>query len=197
MTYNFQEIEKTVTEELNGIQDAKQLEDFRIKYLGRKGLLTEIYAGLTTLPKEERPIVGKNANELKNKIEQLIDQKKKKVDEHKHKSASEILDVTLPGVSPSLGHRHILTQTINQICTLFQEMGFVIYEGPEIETEFNNFSALNIPIDHPSRDAFDTFYLESVDPTNKQRNLLLRSHTSPSQVRIMEEFTPPLAVVVP
>jgi len=107
------------------------------------------------------------------------------------------LDVTIPGVAPSVGHAHILTQTIDEICHIFEQLGFAVQEGPEIETEFNNFTALNIPADHPSRDGFDTFYLEQPDPDDKKVNLLLRSHTSPAQIRIMKENKPPLAVIVP
>ena len=105
--------------------------------------------------------------------------------------------MTIPGVAIKLGATHILTQTIADICSIFEKLGFLVMEGPEIETEFNNFSALNIPVDHPSRDAFDTFYIDSKDPSRKDRYLLLRSHTSPAQIRIMKEHKPPLAFVVP
>jgi phenylalanyl-tRNA synthetase alpha chain len=107
------------------------------------------------------------------------------------------IDVTLPGVATPAGHSHILTQIVLEICEIFQGMGFVVQESPEIETEFNNFSALNIPIEHPSRDAFDTFYLKLPDPDRKGRQQLLRSHTSPGQIRVMSKNAPPLAVVVP
>ena len=103
----------------------------------------------------------------------------------------------MPGTGEALGHTHILTQTMQEIIAVFEQMGFVTIETPEIETEFHNFTGLNIPIDHPSRDAFDTFYLDAEDPSAKGRRLLLRSHTSPGQVRIMKQHKPPMAVIVP
>ena len=198
MTWNFESLGKTLDQEMNEVFDTRQLEALRVKYLGRKGLIPEIYSALSALPHEERPVVGKNVNELRNKILHLIEEKKRAIQQRQQtKTPEEMLDITMPGVATELGHQHILTQTIDEICGIFENLGFVTYEGPEIETEFNNFTALNIPIDHPSRDAFDTFYLEASDPQERGRNLLLRSHTSPSQIRVMKQYTPPLAVVVP
>ena len=197
MAWNFQEIQQTIDREIQNIQDAQSLENFRVKYLGRKGLLQEIYSALGTLAQEERPLIGQEANELRQKINQRIEEKREEIQKKAKGVAKKTLDITLPGVASAVGHKHILTQTIDEICHLFENLGFVVYEGPEIETEFNNFTALNIPIDHPSRDAFDTFYLEEPDPKNKGRYLLLRSHTSPGQMRIMKAHKPPLAVVIP
>ncbi len=198
MTWDFEAIAKQIDEEIKIISDHKALESFRIKYLGRKGLISQMYAALATLPSEEKPIVGKNANILKARAIRFIEEKTKGInDRQKSQSIQDTLDITLPGVASPVGHRHILTQTIEEICILFEKLGFVVQEGPEIETEFNNFTALNIPIDHPSRDAFDTFYLQEHDPHKKDRYLLLRSHTSPGQIRIMQEYQPPLAVVIP
>ena len=197
-SWNFEEINANLSQESSQINNAADLEAFRIKYLGRKGLVSEIYAGLGSASKEEKPLIGKNANDLKNKIQAIVDDKK---DSFQAKSqgekAKESIDVTMPGVKTPLGHAHILSQTMNEICAIFEQLGFAIFEGPEIETEFNNFTALNIPADHPSRDAFDTFYLDTKDPSNKERNLLLRSHTSPAQIRAMQNNKPPLAVIVP
>ncbi len=197
MTWDFEQIVAVLDQDAAGIVDEKQLEAFRIKYLGKKGLIAEMYSSLAVLSAEEKPVVGKNANELRNKINALIEQKRREIGEKAKQSSENILDITLPGVSSPVGHKHILTQTMEEICQLFERLGFVVCEGPEIETEFNNFTALNIPVDHPSRDAFDTFYLEEPDPSNKGRYLLLRSHTSPSQIRIMKAHKPPLAVVIP
>lgn len=198
MSWNFSEIQAQAKQEIDGVSDSRQLEAFRLKYLGRKGLVQEIFAGLGTLSDEERPIVGKGANELRYFVNQLLEEKAKALqasDTQRPKGAG--LDITLPGIAVTPGSRHILTQTIDEICGLFERLGFAVYEGPEVETEFNNFTALNIPVDHPSRDAFDTFYLDARDPQNKDRYLLLRSHTSPGQVRIMQKHKPPLAVVIP
>ena len=197
MTWNFTELNEQLEKEIQTISDAAALEAFRIKYLGKKGLVPQIYASLAQATTEEKPLLGKNVNELKLKISQHLDDKKQEIQKKNQQTNKQALDVTLPGVGQSVGHQHILTQTIDEICQIFERLGFVVEEGPEIETEFNNFTALNIPIDHPSRDAFDTFYLKKEDPTNKGRYLLLRSHTSPGQIRIMKAHKPPLAVIIP
>ncbi len=196
--WNFKEIENTVREEMQAVKDAPGLDALRLKYLSRKGLMAQIYASLSAVPSEEKPTIGKGANDLKNFLTQLIEAKHKELQMISSSQRSEEhFDVTLPGVAPELGQQHILTQTIDQICGIFERLGFAVKDGPEIETEFNNFTALNIPVDHPARDAFDTFYLNQPDPQKKDRNLLLRSHTSPGQIRVMKELKPPLAVVIP
>ncbi len=197
MTWNFEDIRRQAEAEVSGIRDEKDLEALRIRYLGRKGLVQEIYAGLASLPPEQKPAVGKGANDLKNFLSALMEQKLTVLKGQAEKKSGEGIDVTLPGVVPVPGTKHVITQTIEEICGIFEKMGFVVREGPEIETEFNNFTALNIPIDHPSRDAFDTFYLEAKDPENQDRHLLLRSQTSPVQIRVMKEYQPPLAVISP
>lgn len=197
--WNFDELQSQVKQEISSASDAVALETLRIKYLGRKGLVAQIYDSLAQASGEEKPLIGKGANELKKITIELLEAKREAIGQEisSEKSSKSTLDVTLPGVTGPVGSRHILSQTINDICTLFEHLGFAIFEGPEIETEFNNFTALNIPVDHPSRDAFDTFYLNEKDPKNPDRYLLLRSHTSPAQIRVMENRKPPLAVVVP
>ncbi len=197
MSWNFEEINITVQKEIQEISDEIQLESFRIKYLGRKGLIADMYASLSSLSKEEKPLMGKNANILRNTITTFIEEKKKVFRAEQKKANRSFIDVTIPGMEHSVGHKHILTQTIEEMCDIFEKLGFVVQEGPEVETEFNNFTALNIPEDHPSRDGFDTFYLEQKDSNQKDQNLVLRSHTSPGQIRIMKEYKPPLAVVIP
>lgn len=197
MSWNFQEIEESVQQEAKDISDFPRLEAFRTKYLGRKGLLQEIYASLSGLPHDQRPLVGKNANDLRNNISVIIEAKQKEIKGKQAQSSFMDTDITIPGVAAPVGHQHILTQTVDEICGIFEGLGFVVQEGPEIETEFNNFTALNIPVDHPSRDAFDTFYLELPDPGHQGRYQLLRSHTSPAQIRVMQKNQPPLAVIVP
>ena len=179
MRWDFQKIQQSLEEEVSGIIDDKGLEAFRIKYLGKKGLLPEIYASFSTLTSEEKAAVGKGANDLKEFVNRILAEKNAMIQSKASSSAHPALDVTLPGVAHPVGHKHVLSQTIQEICEIFEQLGFVIHDSPEIETEFNNFTALNIPIDHPSRDAFDTFYLDWPDPTNKGRKLLLRSQTSP------------------
>ncbi len=199
MPWDFNQIRQTIEKEISEASDARVLESLRIKYLGRKGLIAEIYSSLPQAAPEQKPLIGKHANELKNLAAQLLETKQKQFSKtlDSKTAASEQIDITIPGIALKPGHHHILSQTMNEICGIFEKLGFVTMEGPEVETEFNNFTGLNIPVDHPSRDAFDTFYVDRKDETKKDRYLLLRSHTSPAQIRIMKAHQPPLAVVVP
>jgi len=198
-SWNFEQLITQAQQEIAAVSSAPDVENLRVKYLGRKGLVAQIYDSLSQAAPEEKPLIGKGANDLKKVVTELLDGKKQSsgASASAEKKENTFFDVTLPGVASAAGHRHILSQTMNDICGLFERLGFAIFEGPEIETEFNNFTALNIPIDHPSRDAFDTFYLKERDLSTKDRYLLLRSHTSPAQIRVMQSFKPPLAVVVP
>ena len=177
--------------EIEKVNSCAGLEELRVKYLGRKGLVAQIMSTLPGLPKEERVARGQEANALKNQITALISEKEKILNAQGAQSTAGSVDITMPGIAQELGHLHPITQIIDEICAIFTRMGFSVAEGPEIETEFNNFTGLNIPLEHPSRDAFDTFYLKDT------AHLLLRSHTSPMQIRAMKERIPPLAVVVP
>ena len=197
MSWNFEELKHQAGQDCGEVKSAQELEAFRIKYLGKKGLLQNIYASLTTASNEEKPLIGKGANELKNYLAEILEKKQNELLCSRQKNKEDQIDITIPGVYASVGHKHLLTQTIDEICSLFQKLGFVIYEGPEIESEFNNFDALNIPSDHPSRDGFDTFYVNRKDPDQAGRHLLLRSQTSPVQIRVMKQYKPPLAVLVP
>ncbi|MCU0651389.1 MAG: phenylalanine--tRNA ligase subunit alpha [Candidatus Omnitrophica bacterium] len=177
--------------EIEKVNSSVELEELRLKYLGRKGLIAQMMSIIPDLAPEERSQAGQEANALKNQITAFLRQKGSSLAGPEPKATADALDITMPGIAQELGQMHPITQVINEICDIFMRMGFSIVEGPEIETEFNNFTGLNIPLDHPSRDAFDTFYLRD---TTK---LLLRSHTSPVQIRAMKEKKPPLAVVVP
>lgn len=197
MNWDFERLKLDLKAEAQTLSSEQELENFRIKYLGRKGLIQEIYSSLANASKEEKPLIGKYANELKGLANLLVEEKKIKIESSQVSSSRNLIDPTIPGVAHSVGHKHILNQTIEEICRIFEKLGFVIQEGPEVETEFNNFTALNIPADHPSRDGFDTVYTNGKDPQNKNSHLLLRSHTSPGQIRIMKEYEPPLAVIIP
>ncbi|MFP4473524.1 MAG: phenylalanine--tRNA ligase subunit alpha [Candidatus Omnitrophota bacterium] len=190
-------IKQQAQDELSAISDARALEAFRIKYLGKKGIIQGMYASLASAPKDQKPIIGKNANILKNALAQMFEAKQAQVAEQERQASKKDLDVTLPGIAAGKGHRHVLNQTIDDICGIFEHFGFTVEEGPEVETEFYNFDALNIPPDHPSRDGFDTFYVDEQDPDDKDRYQLLRSQTSPVQIRVMQEHQPPVAVIVP
>jgi len=169
-----------------------ELEELRVKYLGRKGLIADMMSVIPSLPKEEKGPFGQKANSLKNQIKELLDEKQKTLAGGSiAKGKGPGIDIGMPGIAQELGRAHPITQIIDEICSIFVRMGFHVVEGPEIETEFNNFTGLNIPLEHPSRDAFDTFYLNTAD------KLLLRSHTSPVQIRAMRANKPPLAIVVP
>ena len=198
MQWNFPELQAQAIQDSQAIGNPESLEAFRQKYVGKKGLVAAIYASLSSAQGPEKGAIGKGANELKSLVEGIIAKVGTDTTFCNQKVVSvPTFDVSLPGVGGSLGHTHLLTQTMQEIISVFEQMGFVTIETPEIETEFHNFTGLNIPIDHPSRDAFDTFYLDAEDPTSKGRRLLLRSHTSPGQVRIMKEHKPPMAVIVP
>ena len=170
--------------------DTAALEAVRIKYLGRKGSITELFKKIGSVPADERPAVGVLINELKVSAAAAMDARTaalaSSAEEHREK-----IDVTLPGSPRTVGRIHPITRTIGEICDLFVSLGFRVVEGPEIETEHYNFETLNIPLEHPSRDAFDTFYL------SWEKKYLLRSHTSPVQTRFMEKHKPPFSIVVP
>lgn len=184
-------IKNQIEAEIADINSAQSLEAFRVKYLGRKGIIAQLTASIPNLPPEQRGIFGQQVNALKNRILSLIEEKQKSLWVKPSVSTTVLTDISLPGIALDLGRLHPITQVNQEICAIFQQMGFSVVEGPEIETEYNNFTGLNIPLEHPSRDVFDTFYLKG-----KER-LLLRSHTSPVQIRVMKARKPPLAVVVP
>jgi phenylalanyl-tRNA synthetase alpha chain len=196
-----------IDSEIQKINSLSGLENLRIKYLGRKGIIAELTSSIPTLPKEARSQFGQQVNNLKNKIVSLLTEKQKSL-AILPKPSLVAVDMGMPGIAQDLGHLHPITQVMDEICQIFIQMGFSVVEGPEIETEYNNFAGLNIPLEHPSRDVFDTFYLGarcSVLGARKTENrearsenrLLLRSHTSPVQIRVMKARKPPLAVVVP
>jgi phenylalanyl-tRNA synthetase alpha chain len=188
-------ITRGLDEECGRIESAAALEEFRVKYTGRKGVLAQLTACIPQLPREERASFGQQVNALKNRIQGFIQEKEKSFFVPAGgQGVSGMVDISMPGFVQQMGRRHPLTQVIDEICAIFVQMGFSVVEGPEVETEYNNFTGLNIPLEHPSRDAFDTFYLKR--PVEGER-YLLRSHTSPVQVRVMKTRKPPLAVVVP
>jgi len=167
------------------------VEALRVKYLGRKGVITELFKKMAELTAAEKPEAGQLLNSLKNTVTKATDEKLSSVSEAGD-IAGDKVDVTLPGILASSGHVHPIAKTISEICDIFISLGFMVVEGPEIETEHYNFETLNIPLEHPSRDAFDTFYLKS-----KSGKYLLRSHTSPVQTRFMEKNKPPFSIIVP
>ncbi len=185
---------------IDACSDKEALNAARIKYLGRKGAIAELMARIPALAPEERKQFGAGVNGLKSEIETWLAAKESELSRTQANDGTRV-DITLPGKQPLLGRAHPLTQVEGEICDIFGRLGFKVFEGPEVETEFNNFEALNIPLEHPSRDAFDTFYVRPVQgPESKDRNrerFLLRSHTSPAQARALKSCPVPMAVVVP
>jgi phenylalanyl-tRNA synthetase alpha chain len=188
MFEQWEKIRRDAFDDLNKVGDLKSLEDFRIKYLGRKGHVTQILSQIGKLPPEQKPRGGQLANEIKTQVADAFEQLREKLASAGQKSR-EFVDVTLPGVPVQVGRPHIITQTISELLDIFGRMGFGVAYGPEVEDEWHNFVALNIPPEHPARDPQDNFYIED--------NLLLRSQTSTIQIRVMEKNEPPIRVVAP
>jgi phenylalanyl-tRNA synthetase alpha chain len=175
-------------QELAAATTPAQVEQVRIRYLGRKGALAQLTAQIPALPPEERPPAGRAANELKRELTDLIERALAEV-ERRAQTARPLPDPTLPALRPPRGHIHPVSRAVEEIVEIFRGLGFEAVEGPEVELDWYNFEALNIPPEHPARDDWDTFYI-----TDK---VLLRPHTSPGQIRVMEKRQPPLRIVVP
>jgi len=182
-------------DELKDVTDSTELELWRVRYLGKKSQLTTILRGLAGLPLEERKLAGARANITKTDLESAFQQKEEALREAALVSAGgEATDVTLPGRPFLTGRLHPITQTLNEICDIFVSMGFQVVEGPEVEWDYYNFEALNIPKEHPSRDDMSTSW---VDFEGEERKMLLRTHTTSVSARIMERNSPPIRVVEP
>jgi len=183
---------------LAGINDTDSLEAWRVAYLGRRGRLTLFLRGLAQLDLEERRVAGALGNQAKGRLEELQDERSKSISEAQlTRSASEDrLDVTLPGRPLVTGRLHPTTQIMREICSAFIAMGFSVVEGPEVETDHYNFEMLNIPLGHPARDMWNTLWVDQQDEAGNYP-MLLRTHTSPMQARVMESTQPPVRVVVP
>ena len=193
MQEQLQTLEQEATEKVSNITDLKALQDVQVAYLGRKGSITEVLRGMGKLSKEERPVIGELANKVRTNIQTAIDEKKQLLEreELEKQLETETIDVTLPGRPVHFGGGHILTSIIEEIEDLFIGLGYEVREGPEVETDYYNFEALNLPEGHPARDMHHSFYI-----TNE---LLLRTHTSPVQARTMRALdgTEPIRMICP
>ncbi len=187
-------IRKKAEKEIKKAKTLKELNRVFKNFLGKKGKVSLMLKGIKDLPKEKRREEGKKANKLKNNLEKLFEKKKKKLKE-KGGLDDKKIDITIPGHRPTTGHLHPLTQIKREMSNIFKKIGFEVVEGPQIENEWYNFDALNFPKNHPARDIQDILFLER-KPSSKGR-FLMRTHTSPVQVRYMEENKPPLKIVVP
>lgn len=191
MKEKLEAIKENAVAELKSAVSKSELEGIRIKYLGKKGELTGILKGLGKLSGEERPVIGKIANEVRESIESFIIESYEEImkKEKEIKLKNEIVDISLPGKKQIIGRRHPLEITLNNIKDIFISMGFSIEEGPEVEKDYYNFEALNIPKDHPARGEQDTFYIND--------DVVLRTQTSPVQIRVMEKQKPPIRMISP
>ena len=198
METQLEALQKDALASLEAITTMESLNQWRVQYLGRKSPLNLTLRSLKSLPADKRKLTGALSNQLKILLEARLQEKEKQIEEGVLKESLREygLDVTLPGKPAGIGRLHPITQTIREICGIFGTMGFEAIEGPEVEQDYYNFEALNIPADHPARDMFATMWTD-YHVGNDPNNLLLRTHTSPMQIRIMEKRRPPIRVIVP
>jgi phenylalanyl-tRNA synthetase alpha chain len=182
------ELEQRALQEIEAVEDICGLEGFRVAYLGKKGVMSSMLKELGKLSPDQRPEVGKLANRVKAKLTRRFEEARDRIESKEGKPAP-IVDTSLPGREPARGHLHPITQTLTEACQIFVRMGFRVVKGPNVELDYYNFEALNFPKDHPARDMQDTLYVSE--------NVVLRTHTSPMQVRVMESQSPPVSVIAP
>jgi len=191
MIEKLDELKKQAREELGSVSDEAALQNLKARFLGKKGVITEILKGMKDLSPEERPKMGQLVNEAKTFVEELVESRLDSIREEKKNRSlfEERIDVTLPGKGLPVGAKHPVTQVMEEVVSIFERMGFEVAEGPEVETDYYNFEALNIPKNHPARDMQDTFYISD--------DVVLRTHTSPVQIRVMEKLKPPVKIIAP
>jgi phenylalanyl-tRNA synthetase alpha chain len=188
MLDEFKKTGKEALADLKKVNDMASLEEFRIKYLSRKGQIIQLLSQIGKLPPEEKPLAGQLANKIKKEVTSAFEKLKSSLQSQQAPS-KEFIDVTLPGRPVNIGKAHVITQTLSELLEIFGRMGFAVAYGPEVEDEWHNFIALNIPPEHPARDPSDNFYIND--------NKLLRSQTSTIQIRVMERTKPPIRIVAP
>jgi len=195
---SIEEITISASAELDRLENLEAVDQWRVSYLGRRGTLTTVLRGLSSLEVEERRTVGALANQAKNTLEERLEERVRQINEAAltRSANQDRLDVTLPGRPALEGRLHPTTQIVREICSAFVAMGFGVVEGPEVEWDHYNFEMLNIPKGHPARDMWNTLWVDYEDPAGEQA-MLLRTHTSPMQARVMENREPPIRVVVP
>jgi phenylalanyl-tRNA synthetase alpha chain len=185
---NISEIKNSFTVDIKSVSSLKEIEEIRIKYFSRNGLVSQLFEKLKEASKEEKPELGKTLNLLRNNLTSQFDAVKDKISAS-NPNKENIIDLTLPGNDFIVGSKHILTQTLDEIKSIFKGLGFSVASGPELESDYYNFEALNFPADHPARDMQDTFFIN--------KDFLLRTHTTPVQIRIMEKQEPPVRAIMP
>ncbi len=187
MQKRIKQVEASFLKEIAGVSQPADLENIRVKYLSRKGQIARLFSGLKDVAAEDRPSVGQQLNALKSKAESIFSERKQQFESAS--KGDEDIDLTLPGRRAVLGHKHPLSIVQDEIKFIFRGMGFRVEDGPEIETDYYNFEALNMPKNHPARDMQDTLYITE--------DILLRTHTSPVQVRVMKSQQPPVKIIAP
>jgi phenylalanyl-tRNA synthetase alpha chain len=189
MEQELRQLQAEAETKLSTLENLKELEEIRVHYLGRKGLFTGLLRQLGKVSAEDRPRLGKLANEIKDELEQKFNAKRSELAVSAKGAARERDDLSLPGRRLPFGRLHPVTQIMDEVCLIFVDLGFAVAEGPDVELDYYNFEALNIPQHHPARDMHDTFYISD--------SILLRTHTSPMQIRAMEREKPPLRIIAP
>jgi phenylalanyl-tRNA synthetase alpha chain len=197
MLNKIEEIKTEALKQLASINDIKELEAWRVQYLGKKSPLTQILRGLSALSIEEKKAVGASSNQLKNLLESVCGEKTETLKEEALKAAGqkEAIDITLPGRPIAVGHRHLISETIEEICDIFVSMGFAVREGPDVEWDYYNFEALNIPAEHPSRDNMSSYFIDT--PPGEKGKQLMRTHATAVTARIIESSKPPIRTIEP
>jgi len=185
---NIAEIKESFYSDIKSVSSLKDVEEIRIKYFSRNGLVSQLFEDLKDVVKEEKPILGKKLNLLRNEISTYFEEVKARISSSSMNKENE-LDLTLPGKEFIVGSKHILTQTLDEIKSIFKGLGFSVATGPELESDYYNFESLNFPADHPARDMQDTFFVS--------KDFLLRTHTTPVQIRLMEKQAPPVRAIMP
>ncbi len=189
MKQELKRIEQEALDAIKVVSGLTEVKTLKARYIGRKGVVTALLRRISSLPPEERPDTGRLANEVRKRLEEAFEKALQAFEADRGEIPAVALDVTLPGRPLARGRLHPITQMTQAICEVFQRLGFEIVEGPDVELDYYNFEALNIPRDHPARDMHDTFYISE--------NIVLRTHTSPIQIRVMESQSPPVRIIAP
>jgi len=185
---NITEIKESFYADIKSVSSLKDIEEIRIKYFSRNGLVSQLFEDLKDVVKDEKPILGKKLNLLRSEVSSYFEEVKERISSTQSSKENKI-DLTLPGKNYIVGSKHILTQTLDEIKSIFKGLGFSVANGPELESDYYNFESLNFPADHPARDMQDTFFVS--------KDFLLRTHTTPVQIRIMEKQAPPVRAIMP
>ena len=198
METQLKNLEKEALAAIKPCKSTEELYNLQVEYLGRKGKLTNILRGIKDLSEKQKRVIGQLSNTIKTRLENTFAEKQKEIDTHQiaKELQKDFFDTTIPGQARELGHIHPLSQIQEEVERIFSQMGFAIMDGPEVESEYYNFEGLNIPADHPARDMQDTFFIEEKLDA-KHGRMVLRTHTSPVQIRTMEKYGAPLRIIVP